>query len=167
MIKPGAKKPSQGNKLTAKQEMFCREYLVDLNASQACLRAGYSEKSHAIIGWQLLKKNIVTERIQSLKQERAKSTQITAEYVLTTIQATIERCKQSEPVKDKDGNVTGEYKYDSAAVLKGAELLGKHLAMWTDKQQISADVTLSTKSDDELDKMLDHAIIALKAGGKI
>jgi len=63
--------------------------------------------------------------------------------------------------------VTGEYKYDSAAVLKGAELLGKHLAMWTDKQQISADVTLSTKSDDELDKMLDHAIIALKAGGKI
>ena len=132
--------------------MFCREYLVDLNATQAAIRARYSAKTADRIGAQLLGKTWVAERVQSLKQARAKATQITAEYVLNTIFETIETAKADD---------------DKPIILKGAELLGKHLAMWTDKQQISADVTLSTKSDDELDKMLDHAIIALKAGGKI
>lgn len=124
------------HKLTPKQEAFCAEYLIDLNATQAAIRAGYSAKTADRIGAQLLGKTWVAERVQSLKQERAKAAQITAAYVLTTIVETIERCKQAEPVKDKDGEATGEYKFDSGAVLKGAELLGKHLGLFIDRQRM-------------------------------
>ena len=46
-------------KLTEKQELFVREYLKDLNASQAALRAGYSEGSHGEQGYQLLQKTSI------------------------------------------------------------------------------------------------------------
>lgn len=130
---------SHKSKLTAKQEAFCREYLIDLNATQAATRAGYSAKTADRIGAQLLGKTWVAERVQALKQERAQATQITAAYVLTTIVETIERCKQAEPVKNKEGEPTGEYKFDSGAVLKGAELLGKHLGIFTEKLKIQGD----------------------------
>jgi len=124
------------HKLTPKQEMFCREYLVDLNATQAAIRAGYSAKTADRIGAQLLGKSWVASKVQELKNKRAEKVDVTADYVLKTIIETVERCKQAEPVLDHEGLPTGEFKFDSGAVLKGAELLGKHLAMWTDRQRI-------------------------------
>ena len=66
--------------------------------------------------------------------------------MLTTIRDTIERCKQAEPVTYQngdpmligtpDGEMARAYKFDASAVLKGAELLGRHLAMFTDKQAV-------------------------------
>lgn len=143
------------SRLTPKQEAFCREYLVDLDATKAAIRAGYSKKTAGQLGHQQLKKTSVAQRIQQLRNEQQKRVEVTADYVLTTIIDTIERCRQAEPVFDREGKPTGEYKFDSSAVLKGSELLGKHLAMWTEKREVTGKdggpIQVDGMSDEELD----------------
>lgn len=119
--------------LTPKQEAFVREYLIDLNATQAAIRAGYSEKNAEKIGHQLLEKTRVRAEIDALKLKREAKTEITAEWVLQTIRDTVVRCGQGEPVLTDTGEPTGEWKFDSKGVLKGCELLGKHLALFRDR----------------------------------
>ena len=69
-------------KLTPKQEMFCREYLVDLNATQAAIRAGYSAKTAGSMAVKLVAKSSVSEKIQDLRAKRETKTDITIERVL-------------------------------------------------------------------------------------
>lgn len=68
--------------LTDKQEMFCREYLVDLNATQAAIRAGYSQKTANRMGSENLSKPDVAKRIIELKSARNERTEVNADYVL-------------------------------------------------------------------------------------
>lgn len=69
-------------KLTDKQRRFCEEYIVDLNATQAAIRAEYSEKTAYSMGQRLLKKVEAQEYIKQLKEERAARTQIEADRVI-------------------------------------------------------------------------------------
>ncbi len=120
--------------LNPKQQRFVAEYLVDLNATQAAIRAGYSKRTAQRIGSENLSKPLVAAAVAAGQVERAERTEITQDYVLATITETIERCKQAEAVKGRDGKVIdGEFQFNPTAVLKGAELLGRHLAMFTDK----------------------------------
>jgi phage terminase small subunit len=123
--------------LTDKQQRFVAEYLIDLNATQAAIRAGYSSGTAKEIGYENLTKPHIAQAIQAAVNQRTERTQVDADYVLRTIVDTIERCKQAEPVRDRDGEATGEYKFDAGAVLKGAELLGKHLKLFTDKTELT------------------------------
>ena len=68
--------------LTDKQEMLCREYLIDLNATQAAIRAGYSVKTANRIAARLLSKVDIQNRIVELKTNRNESVDIDADYVL-------------------------------------------------------------------------------------
>ncbi len=68
--------------LTDKQEMFCCEYLIDLNATQTAIRAGYSAKTATEQGAQNLAKLSIQNRISDLKAERNEQTGIDAAYVL-------------------------------------------------------------------------------------
>lgn len=68
--------------LTDKQEMFCQEYLIDLNASQAAIRAGYSAKTANRIGSENLSKPDIAKRIIELKSARNERVEINADYVL-------------------------------------------------------------------------------------
>ncbi|EMA8645457.1 terminase small subunit [Cronobacter turicensis] len=68
--------------LTDKQEMFCREYLIDLNATQAAIRAGYSAKTSNEQGARLLANVSVQIRISELKAERNDRIDVDADYVL-------------------------------------------------------------------------------------
>lgn len=70
------------NELTAKQRAFVREYLIDLNATQAAIRAGYSEKTAYSIGEENLKKPDVASAIDAAMKIRADRTDITADRVL-------------------------------------------------------------------------------------
>lgn len=133
-------------KLTPKQQRFVDEYIIDLNATQACIRAGYSEKTAKEIGAENLTKPNIQQAIQQAMNERQQRTQIDQDYVINTIVETIERCKQAKPVVDSrgepvfiesaDGDVVPAYKFDASNVLKGAELLGRHLGMFNDKLNI-------------------------------
>lgn len=125
--------------LTAQQSRFVDEYLVDLNATAAYKRAGYKSIGNAAEAGasRLLSNAKVQHYVQQRMVERTKRTEVSQDYVLRTIIETVERCKQAEAVRDKEGMETGEYKFDASAVLKGAELLGKHLKMFTDKTELT------------------------------
>lgn len=105
--------------LTAKQKQFVREYLIDLNATQAAIRAGYKEKTAEQQGYQLLQKTSVQEAIQKAMDKRAQRTEITAERVLQELAkigfaniadylkvSTNERVVEYKDVEDDEGNVT-------------------------------------------------------------
>lgn len=143
--------------LPEKQQLFVREYLKDLHQTHAAIRAGYSEKTAAQQANRLLKNVKIQQAIGELRAERNARINIDVDYVIKTIVETVERCNQASPVLDKHGDIVlGEapdgtlkpiYKYDATNVLKGAELLGRHLAMFTDKTEISGGMAISTISD--------------------
>ena len=68
--------------LTPKQELFCHEYILDLNATQASVRAGYSKKTANRISSRLLTKVDIQNRITELQVERNNRVQIDADYIL-------------------------------------------------------------------------------------
>ena len=70
------------DRLTAKQERFVSEYMIDLNATQAAKRAGYSERTCEVIGYQLLQKPLVAKAISKAQKARAIKLGITADRVL-------------------------------------------------------------------------------------
>jgi phage terminase small subunit len=130
--------------LTEKQRCFVDEYLVDLNATQAAIRAGYSEDSARSIGSENLQKPDVAEAIAAARKARADRTRIDADYVLQTVRETVERCRQTvRPIldrkgehvvtEDRDGSTALAYEFDSKGVLKGCELLGRNLMLWKDR----------------------------------
>jgi len=122
--------------LKPKRKRFVSEYLIDLNATQAAIRAGYSEKTANEQGARLLANVSVQAAIGEAMKEREKRTEISQDYVLRGIKELIERCIQAEPVRGKEGNETGEYRFEAFAALKGYELLGKHLKMFTEKSEV-------------------------------
>ena len=105
--------------LTKKQAAFVQEYLIDLNATQAAIRAGYSERTAAVIGHENLKKPKIQKVIQAKMEAREEKALITAEEVINGIRE-IAFPEKGQEVRDNDR-------------LKALELLGKHLALFTDK----------------------------------
>jgi len=129
-------------KLTAKQQSFCEEYMIDLNATQAAIRAGYSLKTAKEIGCENLTKPNISECIQDLFNERSEKVEISAEYVIKSIKSVAERCMQAEQVMEQ-GKPTGEYKFDAAGANKSLELLGRHLKLFTDKVELGGTVAIT------------------------
>ena len=101
--------------LTAKQEMFCLEYLIDLNATQAAIRAGYSEKTANVIGPENLAKPCISEKIAKAFNERIETTKIDAAYVLKMSDELLKRC-----MVEGDG-------FHPAGAGKALELIGRHV----------------------------------------
>lgn len=124
--------------LKDKQEIFCQEYMIDLNATQAAIRAGYSKKTASVQGSRLLTNVNVLTRIEELKKERSEKLHLDADWVLRRLMQISDRCMQQEPVLEFDYEEkklveTGEYKFDSVGANKATELIGKHLGMFKDK----------------------------------
>lgn len=113
-----------------RHERFCQEYLVDLNATRAAIRTGYSKKTAGQIGHELLKRPDVQERIAELKAERSERTKIDADWVLAQAVKVHERCMQAEPVMEQvDGEwrETGEYKFEHSGANRALEIIGRHV----------------------------------------
>ena len=126
-------------KLTDKQKEFVRQYLVDLNATQAAIRAGYSERTASRIGPQLLGKTCVREAIEKAQAKRAQRVEVTQDYVLSNLVEVVERTMQRAPVLDRKGEqVTDEegravWTFDAKGANRALELLGKHLGIFADR----------------------------------
>ena len=136
-------------KLTARQQRFVNEYLIDLNATQAAIRAGYSKKTASSLGISNLGKASIQEAIQRSQQARAERTEITADEVVSIIHETIDRCRQVKPVRDSkgeqvyvttpNGDRVPAFTFNAPGVLKGCELLGRHLGMFDDRLKLGVD----------------------------
>ena len=109
-------------KLTEKQKRFCEEYLIDLNATQAAIRAGYSKKTANRIAAENLSKPDIQLHLQELMRQRSERTGITADFVI----------EQLSHIAAADTEITGKEK------IKALELLGKHLGLFSSGSDNSA-----------------------------
>ena len=114
--------------MTPKQERFVQEYLVDLNATQAAIRAGYAKKRADAIGYENLRKPEIAKAIEAAQSKRAKRIEITQDYVLERLKIEAER--------DEEGA-------SHAARVSALQLLGKHQGMFIDKQQVDLAATIN------------------------
>jgi phage terminase small subunit len=133
--------------LTDKQQRFCEEYLIDLNATQAAIRAGYSVKTANEQGARLLANVSVSAYIEEKQAVISEKLDLSHEWVLLRFKEISDRCMQAEEVttKDDQGNIvgTGEWKFDSSGAVKATENIGKHLGFYEahNKQKNPADIT--------------------------
>lgn len=162
-------------KLTEKQQRFVDEYLIDLNATQAAIRAGYSVKTANEQGSQNLAKLSIQQAIAERMAERSKRTGINQDRVVLELAkialvnmtdivdsqgriktdaspddlACIESVKYKESESDTGSSVEREVKI--ASKLKALELLGKHLGMWNDKLDVNITQPIVITGEDDLE----------------
>ena len=162
--------------MTKKQKRFIEEYLIDLNATQAAIRAGYSSDTAYSIGNENMKKPEIKACIDKAMAERSRRTGVNADRVLmelakvafvnasdvidadtATVKADAlpEDTAAIQSVKVKTFGEDGlEREVKMADKLKALELLGKHLGMFKDKVVLSGSLeTEKTKLDDLIRQM--------------
>ena len=143
--------------MTAKQKRFCDEYLIDLNATQAAIRAGYSKKTARKIGQENLTKPDIKKYIEARMAEKEKELIADQDEVLKYLTAVMRGKSQSEVVVVEGiGEGCSEARSmqkapDEKERLKAAELLGKRYGLYTDKidQQIDMELNISIDYGDE------------------
>jgi phage terminase small subunit len=134
----------------AKHEMFCQEYLRDLNGTQAAIRAGYSAKTANEQASQLLANLSVHARVEELKAIRMIRTEVDQDFVVTSLIEIAQRCMQKRPVmvfdrveremvqatEEVEDEETGKlveadvWQFDAKGANQALELLGKHCGMF-------------------------------------
>lgn len=163
-------------KLTPKQQAFVNEYLIDLNATQAAIRAGYSPNTAQQMGSENLSKPVIRNAIDKAIADRSRRTGINQERVIREIaklaflnpadvidmaEAAVKR--EAEPddtaciaavkvkiIPTETGDIT-EREVKTYDKLKALELLGKHLGIFTDKLKMEGNVPVVIVGDDSLE----------------
>ena len=140
-------------KMTAKQRRFCDEYLIDLNATQAAIRAGYSKKTAYSIGEENLKKPELKKYIDSRMAEKESELIADQDEVLKYLTAVMRGQTQAEVVVVEN---IGDYMSQARTMqkapdekerLKAAELLGKRYGLYTDRIEQEVDMDLNITVD--------------------
>ncbi|WP_425756220.1 terminase small subunit [Ihubacter sp. rT4E-8] len=140
-------------KLTAKQQRFCDEYLIDLNATQAAIRAGYSKRSAKQVGQKNMTKHDIREYIKNRMEEKEKSLIADQDEVLKYLTAVLRgESRSTEIVVEGVGDGCSEARTmmkepSEKERLKAAELLGKRYGIYTDKLDLDADMELNITID--------------------
>lgn len=111
----------RGSKLSAKMELFVERYMIHFSGPKAVEEAGYKTKNHSQMAKDLLNHPLVSAEIEKRKGERRVKHELTADYVLMKLQRIVEDTEGDNP----------------QAALRGLELIGKHLGMYRDRQEIS------------------------------
>lgn len=126
----------KGKELNDRQKLFVSEYVASKNATQSAIKAGYSEKTAYSMGARLLKNVEIQNAIDDKLGKMAKKLDLTAEKILMDIEEVKRRCLQGEEIRDREGNPTGEWRFDASNALKACELQGRHLKMFTDRTEV-------------------------------
>lgn len=144
-------------KLTAKQQRFCDEYLIDLDGTKAAIRAGYSKKTAAVIATENLRKPNIREYIDSRMEEKEKELIADQDEVLKYLTQVLRGESQSEiVVVENIGDFTSEARRiqkapDEKERLKAAELLGKRYNLFSDKMKVDVALPVIISGGDDLE----------------
>lgn len=140
-------------KMTAKQQRFCDEYLIDLNATQAAIRAGYSTRTAQQMGAENLSKPVVKEYIAARMAEKESELIADQNEVLKYLTSVMRgQSRSSVVVVESAGDFTSQAREmekapDEKERLKAAELLGKRYGLYTDKVEQDVDLELHITVD--------------------
>ena len=133
---------NNNNELEPKQKSFCEQYLVDNNATQAAIRAGYTERSASSMGYENLKKPKIQKYISELKEARSLRTQVTADRILQEL-AKIGFAKKGVKPGDK---------------LKALGMLGRHVGIFDNQPNLDKQARTRGVSKSELIKYKNESI---------
>ena len=163
-------------RMTEKQKRFVEEYLIDLNATQAAIRAGYSVKTAREQASQNLTKLNIQQAISEKMAERSKRTGVNQDRIVLEL-AKIAFVNAADVIDSDDATIkAGATADDTAAIqsvkvkviptkegegvereirlndkLKALELLGKHLGMWNDKLDVNVNIPVVISGEDDLE----------------
>lgn len=137
------------SQLTAKQQRFCDEYLIDMNITQAAIRAGYSKKTAYAIGQENLKKPMVKEYIEKRMAEKEAALIADQTEVMQYLTSVMRGGSSSSVLARNEAGADRviEKPPDEKERLKAAELLGRAHMMFTDKVQQDVDMDLNITVD--------------------
>lgn len=145
------------DRMTAKQKRFCDEYLIDLNATQAAIRSGYSEKTAYSQGQRMLKnvevKAYLDEQMAKIQGEKIADATEVMEYLTRVLRGE----SQSEiVVVENIGDFTSEARRiqkapDEKERLKAAELLGKRYNLFSDKMKVDVAMPVVISGGEDLE----------------
>ena len=146
-------KKEKGTLISERQLKFIDEYLIDLNGTQAAIRAGYNPKTANVTASQLLAKPNILARVDARRLELSEATKVNQEWVLNRLIEISNKCVQAVPVMEFDpvakemrqkkalndkGEEVGVFMFDSNGANKATELIGKHLGFFEkDNRQIN------------------------------
>ncbi len=137
-----------GLPMTAKQKRFCNEYLIDCNATQAAIRAGYSAKTAYSVGQRMLKnvevKKYIDEQFEKLKNDNIADTQEIMEYLTSVMRG---EQKEQVPLMYNDKQILEEKSASIKERLKAAELLGKRYSLFTEKMELETAASVKIMDD--------------------
>lgn len=127
-------------KMTLKQQRFADEYIITGNATQAAIKAGYSQKyantnANKLLQNTTIKKHI-DERLEQLESEKIASQQEVLSYLSSVMRG--EMTEQTLRSIGESGQVIAEIDVGAKDRIKAAELLGKRYKLWTDKQEVTS-----------------------------
>ncbi len=153
--------PQEFLDLSPKRQMFVREYLVDLNGTQAAIRAGYSPNTAQEQASRLLSQDMVARAVAILTTQRQEKLEIDAEWVLKNLVEVSQRCLQKIPVMTFDPTAksmvqaTDEegrdvWQFDSKGANQALQLIGKHIGMFSENINLNVKHSYEQLKDDEL-----------------
>lgn len=129
--------------LTEQKKRFADKYFETLKGSESAIYAGYSEATARQIAHNLLQEPEVEGYLSSLRAEYSEKSGITKEWIIERFRLISERCVQAEPVFDKEGKPTGEYRFDSSGANNATAHLGKIIGVFEkDNTQKKAELVL-------------------------
>ena len=156
--------------LTPKQARFVEEYLLDLNATQAAIRAGYSAKTAEVQGSRLLGNAKIAAAVKKAQEARSERTRIDQDWVIERLVGVYEASMEARPVCDKNGEEKG-FTFNPTAANRALEVSGKHKGMFIDRKLIGLR-RIEDMTEDELVALLgengfegDHSLAGTEPAG--
>ena len=134
---------AQAVKMTPKQTRFVQEYLIDLNATQAAIRAGYSKRTANEQGSQLLAKLNIQAAVAEGQAAIAERVEVTQDWLIAEFKENHRLAREGNPSVDRYGKPTGQVMRQIAASNKALESIAVITGLWVNKTKIGVDSDLA------------------------
>lgn len=139
--------------MNARQKRFCDEYLIDCNATQAAIRAGYSPKTAKVTGAKMLTnanlKAYIDEQLERIHNEKTADAQEVLEYLTAVMRG--QHMEQTLQLVGDGVQKIADIDVSAKERLKAAELIGKRYGLFVDKSNISVSLPLVLAGDEEIE----------------